>query len=566
MHCCRSCCLTHVQITITYLDDWAGSVGVPTLPKLPPLLNATARDAIAQWAAANELSLPMPRIALNKTRADALRLLLPNFTMPALLLPSISANLFKRPVGLSLPVFTLPSAPAALVRTADVLPSLTSLPSLLVDEDNSSSGGDDDVKLRLTLPDVTIDGFSSLAHSVANLAPAAPTAGAGVMAVGGSGASGGQIGIAQAPPALVAPHAAAGAVASLDTGLGTFSHVLAGAAPGGVEVSFDAPTSVAQLMAGVIGLQRLPTLAVPSHVLSKLSTELPGLPSAGKPAVLLLGASAPYVDIDSTAAATGLPVLVVSDSAAPAVRALIPALTYAPTLLLPDGVAPPPAAAEVTLPQVVKPTFSAGVEATLTQMRGLGTSPGAVATTHHQSADAAGTQPIVHASGVQPSAQGAGSTEAPSSAQAPPQPAVQPQLQSSFPAAVESKTAATASSDASEVESPPVALPDALPPAPAGQGSVPQVVAIGGPAPGGAPPSAAGNVSVGQPHGAPMGSSSAALDVNVTVTPDPQASGDGKPESGTFLLPLRTTRLDEEDGGTIIEGAGPDTAYMDPSE
>lgn len=59
-----------------------------------------------------------------------LKTLLPNMTLPALLMPNVSLPLFKKPANLSLPVFVIP--PASLKSVSTLLPNLTSIATLVL--------------------------------------------------------------------------------------------------------------------------------------------------------------------------------------------------------------------------------------------------------------------------------------------------------------------------------------------------------------------------------------------------------------------------------------------------
>jgi aromatic ring-cleaving dioxygenase len=45
------------QVTIPNLFDLAPTLGVPTLPKLPPVFNMSFQDTVTQWMAANAMNL-----------------------------------------------------------------------------------------------------------------------------------------------------------------------------------------------------------------------------------------------------------------------------------------------------------------------------------------------------------------------------------------------------------------------------------------------------------------------------------------------------------------------------
>jgi hypothetical protein len=95
------------------------------------LINMSLPDVLAQWVAANLADAPMPNMSVDATASTQLKSLLPNFTLPSVVVPKISAPLMKLPANFSLPVFTIPIGNRTLQRVLNLLPDLTALPTLM---------------------------------------------------------------------------------------------------------------------------------------------------------------------------------------------------------------------------------------------------------------------------------------------------------------------------------------------------------------------------------------------------------------------------------------------------
>jgi hypothetical protein len=95
------------------------------------LINMSLPDVLAQWVAANLADAPMPTMTVDAPASVQLKSLLPNFTLPSVVVPKISAPLMKLPANFSLPVFTIPIGNRTLQRVLSLLPDLTALPTLM---------------------------------------------------------------------------------------------------------------------------------------------------------------------------------------------------------------------------------------------------------------------------------------------------------------------------------------------------------------------------------------------------------------------------------------------------
>jgi hypothetical protein len=95
------------------------------------LINMSLPDVLAQWVAANLADAPMPTLTIDAPASTQLRSLLPNFTLPSIVVPKISAPLMKLPANFSLPVFMIPIGNRTLQRVLKLVPDLTALPTLM---------------------------------------------------------------------------------------------------------------------------------------------------------------------------------------------------------------------------------------------------------------------------------------------------------------------------------------------------------------------------------------------------------------------------------------------------
>jgi hypothetical protein len=72
------------QVTVSNLGDLADSFGVPHMPRLPSLSNMSFTDAITQWVVAKQFSMPVATVRLPETKLRSLQQLIPNFSVPSL--------------------------------------------------------------------------------------------------------------------------------------------------------------------------------------------------------------------------------------------------------------------------------------------------------------------------------------------------------------------------------------------------------------------------------------------------------------------------------------------------
>uniref|UniRef100_A0A383V773 Uncharacterized protein n=1 Tax=Tetradesmus obliquus TaxID=3088 RepID=A0A383V773_TETOB len=139
----------------------------PTLPQYPwidrGLINMSLPDVLAQWVAANLADAPMPTLTIEEPQTLQLKSLLPNFTLPSIVVPKISAPLMKLPANFSLPVFTIPIGNRTLQRVLNLLPDLTALPTLMTPKIPSVNISV--TTSQVTLPELTISNLGELAES-----------------------------------------------------------------------------------------------------------------------------------------------------------------------------------------------------------------------------------------------------------------------------------------------------------------------------------------------------------------------------------------------------------------
>jgi hypothetical protein len=112
--------------------------GLPFSTK--PLREMLLPDVLAQWVAGVQAGVSVPLVSIGKAQADALRSLMPNITLPSLVVPKISRPLLRLPTNFSLPLFVLPfgggdgddADARGFEKLMAVLPNITSLPTLLM--------------------------------------------------------------------------------------------------------------------------------------------------------------------------------------------------------------------------------------------------------------------------------------------------------------------------------------------------------------------------------------------------------------------------------------------------
>lgn len=169
---CRSVALLRrvLQVTITNLNELAQDWGVPTMPKSTPLFKMNFSDVAAQWQAANEFDLLIPKITLPEFKIGTLKNIIPNFKVPSMLIANISAPLLHLPSPFSMPVFTLPSDNETLQAVTELIPKISSLPQIMLP--------DHEIKIRipgLSLPNVTTPEFGNIVESLSAALPKAKT-------------------------------------------------------------------------------------------------------------------------------------------------------------------------------------------------------------------------------------------------------------------------------------------------------------------------------------------------------------------------------------------------------
>jgi hypothetical protein len=118
--------------------------------------------------AANLADAPMPTLTVDTPATTQLRSLLPNFTLPSIVVPRISAPLMKLPANFSLPVFTIPIGNRTLQRVLNLVPDLTALPTLMMPRVPEVNISVITSHVNVTLPEVSAgrgNVFSSVLHA-----------------------------------------------------------------------------------------------------------------------------------------------------------------------------------------------------------------------------------------------------------------------------------------------------------------------------------------------------------------------------------------------------------------
>lgn len=154
------------QFTVPNLDDLAQDWGVPTMPKLPALPKMSFSDVAAQWLAANQFDLPVPKLKLPEFKIGALKNIIPDFKVPSMVIANISVPLLHLPSPFSMPVYTLPSDGDTLAAIAELFPKLNSLPHLMVP--------DKEIRFKvpsLLLPNVTVPDFDNVVSGLGTILP-----------------------------------------------------------------------------------------------------------------------------------------------------------------------------------------------------------------------------------------------------------------------------------------------------------------------------------------------------------------------------------------------------------
>ncbi|KAF8063666.1 Prx [Scenedesmus sp. PABB004] len=558
--------VTMPQVTVSNLDDWAASFEVPHLPKFS-LPNATFVDAAKELAAAVQLSLPLPKFSLDAKSLAALAAALPDFKAPALLIPNVSLPLLKLPSPFQLPVVTLPQDAALLTKVGKLLPRLSALPAWVV------PAASVDFKLPAWgVKNVTIPTFDAI---WAALAAKLPDVSAPRLPISVTIAPLIKPDLTPLANALAAAKKAPsvevnwGALPSLLSGLK--ARLLRGAKGGGIdvaglvsavaadnvftqlgdgfEVSFEAPAALAQWIAGVAQHSNVSTVALDKPSLAALSAALPGLMPKSGAALLSVNMSAPFVK-----APRGVAAVTVPDAALPRVAAVLPNLTYAPTLVAPAG--DDALARHLTLPDVAHPSLVAAINQVLGKARDQGVKAGGPPDSNLVAVKLDAPPAAAAAKPVEVPTAPAGA--APVALEPVAEPTPVPAAEVPAPAAAEPAAAGAAAAPAVTVEPAAATAPAAAPPV--GEASVaeatPADVLGNGAAPGATAAAAeAQPVPVAAAAAVPAGAApGAAAPAPAGAAP---ADAAAKPESGMLL---------DDEGAMIMTGAGPATAYMDPAE
>uniref|UniRef100_A0A383V8S0 Jacalin-type lectin domain-containing protein n=1 Tax=Tetradesmus obliquus TaxID=3088 RepID=A0A383V8S0_TETOB len=355
--------------------------------------NASSVDAIAQWVAASAAKMPLPKLAINATSLGALKMFIPGFHVPAIMVPNISFPLFKAPADLKLPVFKLPDA--AMAQVSKLLP-LSTLASLVIPDNITVIVPDLAAMLPdLDIPKVTLVGLFDMAETFVDKLPDLPSINlANIQKYNMSDVVVEWVGAVRSTaklPIMTVGDVKLNALKALIPGLVHPSIIIPNISfplfskPATLNVPvFKIPSgTVASVALLLPGLKSLPTILTKSGV--ALPVNLPGLtlPAVSISGLLQLAnsmglqAAQASASASSTAVATidsmglkdvvaqwlaahdlGLPLpkMIISNMTANAIKALIPGLTLPSVLLADFGTALLNPAANLSLPLFTIPS------------------------------------------------------------------------------------------------------------------------------------------------------------------------------------------------------------------
>lgn len=599
----------HMQITIPNLSDWADVLGVPSMPKLPSCVcNMSFQDALTQWVVANQFSVPIPKVTLPDVSVETLKALIPDFSAPALILPNISQTLLKIPKPFPFPVVTIPNDEHTIKAVEVFLPKISTLP-LFVAPSTWPDGLPKfpDLSLSsLTIPDIAQVAmeagaaphkwFSSPKLNLSSAAtpstprPSLPVINFTLPAM----PTGMDLSFPALKPNLTALAVAVNNLQQQVPDLGidmsqwpqllevwrdklapkplglNFSAVgdmvknnpaLSG--DGNYEVSFEVPNAMAQWIAGVIKKAPIPSIDVHEETLHKLRKILPGLPDL--PTLLVVNVSSPYFDSEAVQAKQ-LPTVVIPDVLVPKVTDILPNLTFVPSLLVPPEQKQRTFAIrlpEITLDKLAAPAF---METVRNMMAGLKSKAGSVAEEQVSVSLAPAPAPATSIT-IDSSNAAAGETYVAAPQPLPSVPAAEVQQQP-MPVQPEPTAVQSVSQPAPDT----TAVPAVAATAPADQ-PVPALTAAvqvteQQPQPQGQMPVDALATPITMPISTSTGGSSSSS--SSTAAPQPMTAetdmdDSDTPESGQPGQSEAALNTDEE-GALMLDGPGPETAYMDPKE
>lgn len=339
-------------MTISNLTELAHKWGVPTMPKSLPLFKMNLSDVAAQWQAANEFDLLVPKISLPEFKVGTLKNIIPSFKVPSLVIANISAPLLHLPSPFSMPVFTLPSDKETLQAISELFPKMNSLPHFMVPEHGLK------IKIpALSLPNITSSHFGDIVQSLgaAITKPKTPSLSSFNLTVPNFLSDLPKLNLPHFPssinftiPGIQVPDFS-GVISAvnnmpdlnlnwtnlpntLDTWKEKYldnpagfdwsgflemlkSNPIASKMAHGVELSIDVPDAIAPWVVGIAQKAPLPKFKVAKAVLKQLRKIIPGLPDA--PSLLVVNITSPYLKTDK--AVGNLTTVVIPDDVAPQV-------------------------------------------------------------------------------------------------------------------------------------------------------------------------------------------------------------------------------------------------------